>query len=65
MDNCWLRADLLAFRLCCFKPGFDDMFSSCGKKNMLKCAYVVLCSSDMVKAHMVSEFSIICLVVFA
>ena len=41
------------------------MFSSCGKKNMWKCAYVVLCSNDMVKAHMVSEFSVICLVVFA
>ena len=47
------------------KPGFDDMFSSCGKKNMWKCAYVVLCSNDMVKARMVSEFSVVCLVVFA
>ena len=27
--------------------------------------YVVLCSNDMVKAHMVSEFFVICLVVFA
>ena len=33
------------------KPGFDDMFSSCGKKNMWKCTYVVLCSNNMVKAH--------------
>ena len=47
------------------KPGFDDMFSSCGKKNMWKCACVVLCSNDMVKAYMVSEFSVICFVVFA
>ena len=29
------------------------------------CAYVVLCSNDIVKAHMISEFSVICLVVFA
>ena len=47
------------------KPGFDGMFFSCGKNNIWKCAYVGLCSNDMVKAHMVSELSVICLVMFA
>ena len=42
------------------KPGFHDIFSACGKRNMWKCEYVYLCSYDMVKAHMFSEFSVIC-----
>ena len=62
--NFWISPRTQCLFFFAIKPGFHDVFLMWRKEHvaMCKCGFVL---NGMVKAHMVSEFSVICLVVFA